>query len=121
MRIAHTTNRGRHSRARLLIAGLVLAGAASVAPVGPTAPAGAFGSKPIGCGATGTSGLSGSSAVATTSGSTCGSNWVRWRFYWGVGSWKSVTGSPATLVESPHLYAGGGDHRACNGCVIVAT
>lgn len=120
---AQATNRGRGrpSRARILIAGLVLAGAASVAPMGTTAPAGAWGSKSIGCTGTGASGLSGGSAVATTTGSNCGSNQVRWNFYWGPGVWKKVAGSTANIVENPHLYAGGGRHRACDGCTIVNT
>lgn len=114
------TDRGRRRSVRLAMASLVLTGVASVAPAGTT-PAGAWGNTGggLGCNAVGVSSTSGGRAVATTYGSACGLNGVRWRFYWGYGTW--MNGSPATIVENPNLYAGGGSHRRCPTCTSLDT
>ena len=112
------------SRLRLLVVAAVLAALAYVAPVGPdtTKPAGAWGSAPsMECGASGWSGKLWSSWVGSTTGSTCGANWVRFRSWGFYGEWVGSEGNPAVVTDLDPTWWGGADHSACIICANYST
>lgn len=114
------------TRLRIGGAALAVAAASFLAPVGPgaPAPAGAFGVAPsgaIGCNAQGFSGLWGN-WIGLTSGSNCGPNYVRFRYWGTLGPWVKKTTPTGAVVTTPNNFLlGGADHKACYGCRIVST
>lgn len=116
--------RRRGLRLRLLVAAMAVASLAFVAPVGPraTEPAGAWGSAPnIGCGASGWSGRLWNSWVGSTTGSTCGENWVRFRGWGAYGDWVFSVGTAANVAEPDPTWWAGAEHTACLICANYNT